>query len=143
MIGLVIALVDYELNFIYPQTVEHLVKTSFNRSVISFTSFLSIISLIFRNYLYTYWKDFKNSIELQLKLIELDQKSRMPDVVDVDDNTKDTSPPEETFNKVSNLKKWGNTLIQPLFIFEFIILAVHPFPGYDAIYTVKSFNFST
>ena len=64
IVGLILAIVDYETTFNYPPNVEALAEGSFSRVVITFTSLLSIISLLFRYYLQTYWVDFKNSIEL-------------------------------------------------------------------------------
>lgn len=78
MIGLSLAVVDYELtpNFYdvpnkIRKPLEDIVSESyFVRVVITITTFLAILALLFRMWLYTFWIDFKNSKVFYLKLME-------------------------------------------------------------------------
>jgi len=43
----------------------------FVRVIISLTTFLAIVSLLFRMWLYTFWIDYKSSKQFYFKLMEL------------------------------------------------------------------------
>lgn len=54
-----------------PDALEKVMEASFVRIIITVTSVLAVISLLFRYWLYTFWMDFQNSKELQMKYMEI------------------------------------------------------------------------
>lgn len=50
--------------------------TVFVRVIISLTTVLAIIALLFQMYLYTYWIDYKSSKQFYLKIMELQKNAQ-------------------------------------------------------------------
>ncbi len=73
MIGLVLAITDYESrDWTMPSTIAaHIDDISFARMIISLLTFLTIVSLLFKTYMKTYWQDHKNVIDYQKMLHNL------------------------------------------------------------------------
>lgn len=64
MIGLGLAIVDYETGFNIedrktPEGIET-IKNSLVRVIVSLTTVLALIALLFRMWLYTFWSEYKN-----------------------------------------------------------------------------------
>lgn len=72
MIGLVLALVEYESTFDYlGRSAEEIMRNSFVRIIITITSVLAIFSLLFRYWLFTFWMDFQDPKHLKIRYREL------------------------------------------------------------------------
>ncbi len=104
-------------------------STLFVRVIISLTTILAIVSLLFRMWLYTYWIDYKSSKQFYFKLMELQKNSR--------DDAPDAKEEQQKFKKESNLWKFINLIFSWEFIFEFCILVIHPLPGVEQEYTFE------
>jgi hypothetical protein len=61
----------------------------FVRVIISLTTFLAIIALLFRNWLYTFWIDYKSSKQFYFRLMELQKNAKATEISihDGDPNT--------------------------------------------------------
>ena len=68
MIGLVLAVVEYESTFDYDnRSADEIMHNSFVRIIITFTTMLAIFSLLFRYWLYTFWMDFQDPKHLKIR----------------------------------------------------------------------------
>lgn len=52
--------------------VEAIMEKSFIRIIITITTMLAVVALLFRNWLFVFWKGFNDSKELQSKFLELE-----------------------------------------------------------------------
>lgn len=70
MIGLCLAIVDYENNPPYGKSIEDIRnQTIFVRVIISMTTFLAIVALLGRMWVYTFWVDYRSSKEFYKKMM--------------------------------------------------------------------------
>ena len=129
---------------------EEIRTNSFIRVIITLTTVLAVISLMIRNWLFIFWKDFNSSKELQAKLMELEIKT-------FEDNREGFEALESTrrrrqislvqrrknfveSHKETNFRKWMKKLCTFEFLFEVAILVVHPLPYVEEIYSFKILN---
>jgi hypothetical protein len=50
------------------------IESSFLRIIITICTALALLSLLIRNYLKLYWRDFKNTKKMQLLIMEVEAK---------------------------------------------------------------------
>ena len=98
--------------------------TDFIRVIITLTSVCALISLLYREWLYTFWKDYKSHKEFYFKLIEMQKK-----VMD-----KDSGKYEKGTVKESSFEKFIENILSLEFFIQVLILIPHPIP-YDVEYT--------
>ena len=55
-------------------------EKSFIRIIITITTMLAVVALLFRNWLFVFWKGFNDSKELQSKFLELELQPYEEDV---------------------------------------------------------------
>ncbi|CDW74107.1 small-conductance calcium-activated potassium channel protein [Stylonychia lemnae] len=162
MIGITLAVVEQEApgQEYKNRDVQKIKDNSFVRVIITVTTALAVVSLLFRNWLYVHWKDFNNSRELQIKFIELEidqheqQQSAEQENHDAghqfDQNMKKSRSRVSSLvekrkkylvtNKRSNFSKFIRKVFSLECIFEIIILCVHPFPYLEEEYTFQIIN---
>jgi hypothetical protein len=56
--------------------------------IITITSFLAVVSLLIRNWLFIFWKDFDNAKELQIRFLEGDLEPMQEAQAFADDDTR-------------------------------------------------------
>jgi hypothetical protein len=64
--------------------IDEIKSDSFERIIMLVTTALALVSLIFRNYLLIFWKDFNNPKELQDKLLSLELGKGTEEIEDED-----------------------------------------------------------
>lgn len=112
---------------------------------------LAVVSLLFRNWLYVFWKDFNNSKELQSKFLELEleafetNENNALDHLDGHKRNRAMSINKRRKNylhktRETHFKKWLKKLCTYECIFEIIVLCIHPFPYLEEEYTFKIIN---
>lgn len=115
-------------------------ESFFVRVIISLTTCLAIIALLLRNWLYTFWIDYKSSKQFYMRLMELQKNAKNNQGSEVHDEEKDESLSGQKFKKESHFWKFIELLISWEFFFEFSILIIHPPPGVEKLYTFMIIN---
>lgn len=123
-----------------------MISNSFVRITISVTTALALAALLIRNWLYVFWIDFKNSKQLQIKFMELqeynyneDEKKSFSTNVQPE-QVEDLGPKKMKFKKESHIKAWIKKCLSTEFLFEVVILIVHPLPYIEFEYTFFIIN---
>lgn len=110
---------------------------------------LAIVALLFRNWLFVFWKGFNCSKELQSKFLELElqpyeqesegfnpaisRRNRVLSIINRRRNYLNKT-------KETHFVKWLKKLFSKECIFEILLLVIHPFPYYEKEYTFKIIN---
>ncbi len=124
---------------------DHIAELSFVRVIILILSMLAIVSLLFRSWLYIHWQNHKNSVEFQNMLIKMNEnfKTKETETAHGENNSHRLNTEENINLKkeveqntlknkgAEQFKKWIRNMCQCSFIFEFMILLIHPIPYYD------------
>ena len=109
------------------------------RVIITFTTVLAFISLLIKNWVYVYWSDFKNSKQVYVKFMELqnynlnDQERAIADA----EGHSEVKFKRIKFKKESYVSKWLLHLFSIEFLVEVLILTPHPLPYFEQEYTFK------
>jgi hypothetical protein len=107
--------------------------------IITITSLLSVISLLIRNWTYVFWQDFKNAKALQVKFMELQEYN-----LNEEERARQGADAPEyksiKFQKESHFKKWCAVIFSLNFLFEVLLLVIHPLPYYEKEYTFMILN---
>mmetsp|Transcript_9092 Transcript_9092/g.6847 ORF Transcript_9092/g.6847 Transcript_9092/m.6847 type:complete len:211 (-) Transcript_9092:829-1461(-) len=99
--------------------------TMFVRLIILLTTGLAVVSLLIRMWLYTFWIDYKSSKQFYFRLMELQQVN------------KPEKQFQQKFKTESNLQKFVKLIFSWGFFFEFLALAIFPYPGVERLYTFE------
>ena len=123
-----------------------MINNSFVRITITVTTVLAVISLLIRNWLYVFWIDFKNSKQLQIKYMELqdynlneDEKSKLSQSVNETTGEHQTTK-KIKFKKESHFKAWFLKCFSFEFLFEVMLIIVHPLPYIEYEYQISIIN---
>eukprot|EP00347_Sterkiella_histriomuscorum_P010536 403375907 len=150
MIGVILAVIEQESagQHYEKRNAQEMREKSFIRIIITITTMLAIVALLFRNWLYVFWRDFNSSKELQSKFLELELQPYEQDGV----NNVEVRRRNRVLSIIRRRKKYLNQTkethfvkwIKKLFskecIFEILILIIHPFPYLEEEYTFKILN---
>ena len=121
-----------------------MIDSSFLRIIITICTALALLSLLIRNYLKLYWRDFKNTKKMQLLIMEVEAKinalhNKSPNQTFEEDMIPDEE--DSLIEKNENyLWEWVKTCFTYEFMFEVIILVVHPIPNVDYEYEFLIIN---
>ena len=162
MIGLLLAITEVLfillINFLqqegnqklqYSQrTLDYVISNSFVRITITVTTVLALISLLIRNWLYVFWVDFKNSKQLQIKYMELqdynfneDEKNQQSMSISLNQTAElHQTTKKIKFQKESHVKAWILKCLSVEFFFEVFLIVVHPLPYIEYEFQIDIIN---
>jgi hypothetical protein len=98
---------------------------------------LAVISLLIRNYTYVYWQDFKNTqlalaeeIPHELNAVAIDASPEAT-ATRLNENDDGDHQPKIKVKRESYGRKWLKNIFSTQFLFEVILLVIHPLPGIE------------
>lgn len=122
-------------------------EKSFIRIIITITTMLAVVALLFRNWLFVFWKGFNDSKELQSKFLELELEPLEEDEGSSNKINLELSRRNKVRaivqrrkkfldrTKETHFGKWLKKVFSKECIFEIILLIIHPFPYFEKEYT--------
>lgn len=150
MLGLFVAIVDYEINFVYSRSLK---QATFIRVIVLILTILATVSLFIRQWLMGFWEDYQIPEEMLEKIaeeaalranrvqVECEEIQYTPE--DLARKEQYRKSKEEEKKKNTKWKKFLKNVFNWTFAWELMICVVHPITFYDVIWNIPSLNMNT